>query len=83
MKLASTNKTNKSITSQELGSPDFLGIPNRVLNKGKSAITPPFNDPEVLSSAFNKANLFAKNFLRTLILMTQVSIFPFSLLNLI
>ena len=32
------------------------------LNKGKSAIPPLFNDPEVLSSASDKAKLFAENF---------------------
>ena len=32
------------------------------LNKGKSAIPPPFNWPEVLSSASDKAKLFAENF---------------------
>ena len=31
-------------------------------NKGKSATPPLFNGPEVLSSAFNKAKLFAENF---------------------
>ena len=31
-------------------------------NKGKSAIPPLFNGPEVLSSASDKAKLFAKNF---------------------
>ena len=33
-----------------------------VLNKDKSAIPPLFNNPEVLSSASDKAKLFAKNF---------------------
>ena len=37
-------------------------IANSVLNKGKSAITPQFNGPEVLSSASDKAKLFAENF---------------------
>ena len=37
-------------------------IANSVLNKGKSAIPPLFNGPEVLSSASDKAKLFAKNF---------------------
>ena len=50
------------ITSQKLGSRDFWRIANSVLNKGKSAIPPLFNDPEVLSSAFDKAKLFAENF---------------------
>ena len=52
----------KSITSQKLGSQDFWQIANSVLNKGKSAIPPQFKDPEVLSSASNKAKLFARNF---------------------
>ena len=39
-----------------------LQIANSVLNKGKSAIPPLFNDPVVLSSASVKAKLFAENF---------------------
>ena len=35
---------------------------NSVLNKGKSAMTPLFNGPEVLSSASDKGKLFAENF---------------------
>ena len=35
---------------------------NSVLNKGKSAIPPLFKGQEVLSSASDKAKLFAKNF---------------------
>ena len=61
-KPAYANKTKESITSQKLGSYDFWGIANSVLNKGKSAIPPLFNGPEVLSSASDKAKLFAKNF---------------------
>ena len=72
-----------SITSQKLGFWDFRQIANTVLNKGKSAIPPLFNGPEVLSSASNKAKLFAENFSKTLILMTQVSLYLFSLLELI
>ena len=60
-KLAYANKTKESITSQELGSHDWR-IANSVLNKGKSAIPPLFNGPEVLSSASDKAKLFAENF---------------------
>ena len=41
---------------------DFWRIVNSVLNKGKSAIPPLFNGLEVLSSASDKAKLFAKNF---------------------
>ena len=61
-KLAYANKTIESITSQKLSSWDFWGIADSVLNKGKSAIPPLFNDPVVLSSASNKAKLFAENF---------------------
>ena len=39
-----------------------MGIANSVLKKGKSATPPLFNGPEVLSSAFDKAKLFGKNF---------------------
>ena len=74
-KLAHANKTKGSITSQKLGFRDFWQI-NGVLNKGKSAI-PPIQQPEVLSSTSDKAKLFAKTFLRTLILMTQVSLYLF------
>ena len=41
---------------------DFWESANSVLSKGKSAILPLFNDPEVLPSASDKATLFAKNF---------------------
>ena len=61
-KLAYATKTKESIISQKLGSRDFWQIANSVLNKGKSAIPPLFNGPEVLSSASDKAKLFAKNF---------------------
>ena len=59
---AYANNTEESITSQKLGSRDFWQITNSVLNKGKSAIPPLFNGPEVLSSASDKAKLFAENF---------------------
>ena len=61
-KLAYVTKTKEFITSQKLGSWDFWRIANSVLNKDKSAIPPPFNGPEVLFSASDKAKLFAKNF---------------------
>ena len=61
-KLTYANKIKESITSQKLGSRDFWRIANSVLNKGKSAIPPLFNGPEVLSFAFDKAKLFAENF---------------------
>ena len=49
-------------TSPKLDSREFLRIADSVLNKGKSAIPRLFNGPEVLSSASDKAKLFAKNF---------------------
>ena len=61
-KLAYATKTKECITSQKLGPRGFWRIANSVLNEGKSAIPPLFNGPEVLSSASNKARLFAKNF---------------------
>ena len=61
-KLAYGNKTKEFITSQKLGSRDFWQIANSVLNKGKSAIPTLFNNLEVLSSASDKAKLFAENF---------------------
>ena len=74
-KLLYATKTKESITFQKLGSWNFWRIANSVLKKGKSTIPPLFNDPEVLSSASDKAELFTKTFLRTLILMTQVSLY--------
>ena len=60
--LAYANQIKKSITSQKPGSHDFWQIANSVLNKGKSAMPPLFNDPEVLSSASDKAKLLVENF---------------------
>ena len=82
-KLAHANKTKESITFLKVGSWDIWQIFNSVLNKGTSAIPPLFNGPEVLSSASDKANCFLKTFLKTLILMIQVSLYLFSLLELI
>ena len=62
MELAYDNKTKKSIVSQKFDSHDFWRIANSVFNKGKSAIPPLFNSPEVLSSVSDKAKLFAENF---------------------
>ena len=88
-KLAYANKTKESITSQKLGSRDFWRIANSVLNKGKSAIPPLFNDPEVLSSASDKTKLFAENFSKNFnldysgYLITSLSFYLFYLLELI
>ena len=61
-KLAYANKTKESIISKKLSSHDFWRIANSVLNRGKSALPPLFNGPQVLSSASDKAKLFAENF---------------------
>ena len=61
-KLAYANKREESITSQKLGLWNFWQIANIVLNKGKSAIPPLFNDPEVLTFVSDKVILFVKNF---------------------
>ena len=65
-KLAYTNITKECITSRNLGSCDFwfliVLVFNSVPNKSNSAATPLFNNPEVLSSASDKAKLFAENF---------------------
>ena len=50
------------MTSQKLGFQDFWQIADIVLNKGKSAMPPLFSGPEVVSSASDKAKLFAENF---------------------
>ena len=52
----------ESITSQKLACRDFCQITNIILNNGKSATPPLFIGPEVLSSASDKAKLFAENF---------------------
>ena len=61
-KFAYAHKTKESITSQKLGSRDFWRIANSVLNKGKSAIPSLFTRSKVLSSASDKAKLFAEKF---------------------
>ena len=54
----------ESLTSQKLGPQDFWQIANSFLNKGKPLIPPLSNDLKVLSSAFDKAQLFSKNISR-------------------
>ena len=76
------NKTKESITFQKLGSRDFLQIVASVLNKGKSVIPPPINELEVLSPTSDKVKLL-KTFIKTLILMTQVSLYVFFFLELL
>ena len=65
----------ESITSQKLGARDIWGIANSVLNKSESTVPPLFNSLEMLSSASDKETCILKTFLRTLILMTQVSFY--------
>ena len=64
VKLAYANKTKVSITFQKLGPWDFYRISNNVLNQGKSAVPPLFNDQEVLSSVSDKAKMFSKKFFK-------------------
>ena len=76
------NKAKESITFQKLGSRDFLQIVASVLNKGKSVIPPPINELEVLSPTSDKVKLL-KTFIKTLILMTQASLYVFFFLELL
>ena len=62
---------------------DLWRIANSVPNKGKSAVSPLFNGPEVLSSASDKAKLFAKNFHRNSNFDDSDIFYLFSLLELI
>ena len=68
-----SNKTKESITSQKLGSRDFWQIANSVLSQSKSAI-------HTSSIQRPKGIVFCR---RTQILMTQVTLCLFSLLELI
>ena len=82
-KHAYANKRKESITSQKLESWDFWRIANSVLNKGKSAKPPLFNNRRCCLLHLIKQNCLLKTFLKTLILMTQVSLFLLFLLELI
>ena len=80
-KLAYANKTKESITSQKRDSQNFWRIGNSVLNKGKSAIPPLFNGPNVLSSASDKEESLAKTFSKNSNLDDSgVSFYQFTLL---
>ena len=59
-KLSLSFKTKESFSSRMFL--DFWRISNSVLNRGKSAILPLYNDPEVLSSASDNVKCFAGNF---------------------
>ena len=70
------------LKQKRLGSRDFWRIANSVLSKGKSAIPPLFNSPEVLSSAADKGKLFAKNVYKNSYLDDSLSLYLFSRTNL-
>ena len=76
-KLGYANKTTEFITSQKRGSWDFLQIANSVLNKVKSAIAPLFKTWMCCLLHLIKQICFLKTFVRTLILMNQVSLYLF------
>ena len=50
------------VAEQRLGSHQFWQIANRILNRSVRSIPTIINGPEVISSASDKAKLFAKNF---------------------
>ena len=50
-----------NLSTHKFGFLDFSRTANSVLNKGRFAIPPLFNDSEVLSSGSDKAKLFAEN----------------------
>ena len=68
--------TRCSIASQSIGSRDFWRISNSILNRGKSTIPPLFNGPEVLTTATDKANLFARNFSKNSTLDDSSQVLP-------
>ena len=68
----------ESNTYQKLGSQGFWQTSNSVLNKGKYLIPPLFNNPEVLSSASDKAKLFTENFSKNSNLDDSFSLTVFS-----
>ena len=62
----------------------FWQIASNALNKGKSTIPCLFNGLQVLSSASNKAKLFAENFSKNSNLdESEITLYLFSLLELI
>ena len=59
--IAYANKTKVFITSQKLGSQDFWWTANSAVNKGKLAIPPLFNVPEIMSCIW-WSKMLAENF---------------------
>ena len=76
-KLAYANKTKDSITSQKLGLLDFRPIANIILSNGKSTAQ------RYCLLHLIKQDCFLKTSLRILIMMIQISLYQFSLLELI
>ena len=82
-KLAYATKTKESITFQKLGSRDFWRIANSVLNKVNLLYLLYSTDQRCCLLHLIKQNYLLKTFPRTQILMTLVSLYLFSLLELI
>ena len=82
-KLAYTNKTKESITSQKLGSRDFWRLPIVFLTKINLLYLLYSMARRCFLLHLIKQNCLLKTFLRTLILMTQGSLYLFTLLELI
>ena len=82
-KFTYAHKTKEFITSQKLGPQDFWPIGNSVLNKGKSAVLLYLIARRCCLLQLIKQNCLLKTFLKTLILMTQVFLYLFSLLEVI
>ena len=82
-KLVYATKTKESVSCQKLGSWNFWQTVNGVLNKGKSALRPLLNSPEVFTSASDQAKLSNKNLSQNSNLEDSGISLPFSLLELI
>ena len=82
-KLVYATKTKESVSCQKLGSWNFWQTVNGVPNKGKSALPPLLNSPEVFTSASDQAKLFNKNLSQNSNLEDSGISLPFSLLELI
>ena len=61
-KLVYATKTKESVSCQKLGSWNFWQTVNGVLNKGKSALPPLLNSPEVFTSASDLLYVVSKIF---------------------
>ena len=83
VKLAYAHKTKESITCKKLDSWDIWQISNSVLNKVTLLYLLYSVAQRCCHLYLIKQNCFLETFLRTLILLTQVSLYLFSLLGLI